>query len=179
MLTKFLKVVIVNAGIVGTGVIKERFENPELLVTLPFSIMTHAISPSPEVEFACPYRKQLHEMCSDATFFDRMTIIPVNKYLERQKVPLSKEAFIAIKNDIEHSKQMEEPRDPHQQIRDFWQQSRNQREIAQAFHNSGEREGAALHNSLASGFSLKATLAEHALAHNMNAVDENVHGFNI
>lgn len=144
-------------------VAKFELENPALLVTLPLSIMKHNVIPSTDVpQFSCPHRQKLHEKCSDVTQFDKFTVPPVNKVLDEMNVPLTKDAYKAIKQDLYHSKQMSSDDPRHKRISDYKQQATNQKTIASAFHEAGEKEGALMHTILASSFSLKAALADHS-----------------
>lgn len=156
-------------GLIGTAtalamkeaiVAKFELENPALLVTLPASIIKHAILPTPIPEFTCPHRQKLHAKCSDASTFDKMTVPPVNIALHHRQVPLTKDAYRALKEDIMHAKQMSADDPMHKKISDYQQQAINQRKIADAFHKGGEREGALMHSMLAVGFDIRAGMAE-------------------
>ncbi|WP_298627892.1 hypothetical protein [uncultured Legionella sp.] len=139
-------------------------ENPALLVTLPLSIVKHNLIPSNISEFSCPHRQKLHDKCSDVTQLDKMTVPPVNMVLEVMKVPLTKDAYKAIKRDLHYSRQMSKDDPLHKKISDYQQQASNQRLISSKFHETGEREGALMHSMLAFGFDLKAKVANIPLA---------------
>jgi hypothetical protein len=142
-------------------VAKFELENPALLVTLPLSIIKYSVIPSVDLpQFNCPHRQKLHEKCNDVTQFDKLTVPPVNKVLDDMNIPLTKDAYKAIKQDLYHSKQMSTDDPRHKRISDYKQQATNQTLIASAFHEAGEKEGALMHTMLASSFSLKATLAD-------------------
>ena len=169
MIPKYLVKGLLTAstGFLAKEAFVAKFEltNPDLLVTLPLSIITHNGKkilgmPNEVPEFQCPNRKKLHERCTDAKFFDRYTVPPVNIALHEEKVKLTRESYKALKADMKHTKQMK-PEDPlHKKISDTYKQAENQTRIAESFYKAGEKEGALIHTMLAKVFDVKATVAE-------------------
>lgn len=155
----------VASGVVGKVAVDKvvahfELENPALLAVLPAAIATHFVFPTSYATFSCPNRQKLNEKCTSAGAFDKATILPVNRVLDEKGVPLSKEAYHLIKKDVKHTQQMF-PDDPvHKKIRDYRQQSQNQKDIAAAFYKTGEREGALLHSMLACAYNVRAVLCE-------------------
>lgn len=160
-----LGVSVATAGYIAKEQVAKRYEleNPALLVTLPMSIVRHNLLPTSEYsQFHCPLRQKLHEKCADISEFDKKTVPPVNIALDKEKVPLTREAYKALKQDMAHTRQMSSEDPLHKKIDDYRQQATNQRSISSAFHSAGEREGALMHSMLATGFDLKAGIADYA-----------------
>lgn len=142
------------------------FEEPKLLVTLPFSIIKdNLVRPNDDHSFKCTKREALHGHCADANFFDRATIPPVNKYLDKRGVTLTKESLHRIKDDIEHSKQMSQADPVEKKIKDYYKQAEHQKLIADSFASANEKEGAVLHSTLSVAFHIKAKAYENLGAH--------------
>lgn len=122
-----------------------KFEDPVLLVALPAAIVKETFIPIEKPDFECENRAQLHEHCTKASFFDRLTVPPVNNELHRRGIPLTKESLHALKRDMEHSSQMSFCDPVHKKISDYYEASINQEKIAESFTNAGEFEGAKMH----------------------------------
>lgn len=148
---------------VASDVVK--IENPLLLLVLPASIVVDNVLPaSTSPSFDCPNRERLHNECTEAAAFDKLTIPPVNRVLNNKDVPLTNESLNALRADINHSKQMSISDPVHKKIEDYHEQHFMQRDIARSFARAGEHEGALLHKGLAGGFQLRAHIYEHGIA---------------
>jgi hypothetical protein len=148
-------------------------ENPALLVTLPLSIIKHNVAPSSEDhQFNCPYRQKLHEKCSNVSLFDKRTIPPVNIALDQKNIPLTKESYKAIVQDIKHTQQKNPVDTLRKEVAHIKQQVFNQRDIAMNFSMAGEKEGALLHSVLANGFALKGEVLKNSSIINEYAMEK-------
>ena len=174
MLSKIVIRVIIagTTGYVAKEAIVAKFDltNPALLIALPVSILRHGVVPCNYPNYICPNRQELHKHCSDANWFDNLTVIPINSYLDKQNIRLSQESLKAIKSDIAHTKQMSSEDPMHKKIQDYFKQADHQREIAHSFHKSGEPEGALMHSILAGCFNIRASLSGH-VDHSSNSRD--------
>lgn len=141
-----------------------KYEEAELLASLPYAIARYILTGGRREapEYHCPFRAALDEACKKANLFDRLTIPPVNDALEAKGKALTKEAYHAMIEDLEHTK----ARDPNapldKQAEYFREQAANQRTISQAFGAAGEHEGAGLHKMLSNAFDFKASVAKAA-----------------
>lgn len=145
------------------GKFKFPLDRPELFYVLPQSIMKEILlSPEEQHQYIDPLRHKLDLFVKEnGSWFDKKTISAVNAELDRLGVKLTKEAYLAIKNDILHTKHIDTRID---KIAGRYEQFNHQVEIAKAFANSGEMEGAILHTILAGGVKLLAGFNE-AMAH--------------
>lgn len=184
---KVLNLMKLSAGTSATGyAINQQmgFKEPQLLVALPMSIVGSAakdvLSMPQNFNFEKDaLRRDLHEVCKGANLFDRMTVPPVNAYLAHAGVPLDKEAFQAIVNDIRHTQTINPLQDPvHETVSKFYEQATHQKNISRAFKAGGEIEGAVLHGGLACAFLLKGAIADATVRHIENAVPTNMDVFN-
>lgn len=147
-----------------------KLQEPALLVVLPTAIIKDNVKavvsmPEPPPEFTCPNRAKLHEKCSDASFFDQLTIPPVNAALEKRNTPLTKESYKLLKQDMKHSAEMDFFKDPvHKKIADYHLQTESQRKISASFARAGEHEGALLHKVVANVFAVRANAYEKLVA---------------
>ncbi|ARM33549.1 hypothetical protein B0B39_08395 [Legionella longbeachae] len=134
-----------------------KFENPKLFFTLPFSIITSALTGvKPPQDFDCPHRKALHEHCSKVQGFDSFTVPPVNVELHHEKTPLTKESFQALKDDMEHTASWKPTFSDKERVQFYREQSEHQTKISKSFFEAGEHEGAFMHARLSDFFSCKA-----------------------
>lgn len=141
-----------------------KLEDPVLLVALPLAIVKETFAPVESPSFECENRAKLHDHCTNAGWFDRMTIPPVNNELNRRGISLTKESLKAIRKDIEHTNQMSFTDPVHKKIEDYHEASRKQGKIAKTFTEAGEHEGALMHNVISNVFSLKAKAYEFGFA---------------
>ncbi|AUH70777.1 Uncharacterised protein [Legionella sainthelensi] len=177
----FVPVLVGGAAVASGGAYavhkKYEFENPSLLLALPFSIVRNQISPVQHPkEFTCPHRQELHEHCTKAGSFDQMTVPPVNTVLHKKGIPLSKDALYAIKDDIDHSTSLKSDATAHEKIQHYKQQSANQRRIGDAFMKSQEPEGAFMHHVLSGFFAAKATISQTFVDHVNHMEKQMEHG---
>lgn len=170
--TLFKASVVTGTGLlVGSSVLKDvGYQDPRLLVLIPASIVKdNVLGYDAAHEYQCKVREELDTHCADANVFDKLTIGPVNRFLDKSGVKLHKDSMNKIKDDIEHSKQMS-PSDPiEKKIRDYYKLADNQKLIASSFANAGEHEGALLHNVLSGAFYVTAK-AYHIVAEKVSGV---------
>lgn len=175
---KFCKL-LVPVGAFGVGALKANqwvndrqlnFHHPAYLFTLPYSIVSDPVTKlSTTHQFKDPLRALLNEKCANASWFDRMTIPPVNATLDRDKVPLTKDAFNALLRDMESTMK---PIDSEEALKLHMKGIvLRQGEIAEAFHKSDEDEGYVLHSVVKGVFGISKVVVHHAL-HESSKMDE-------
>lgn len=141
-----------------------KLEDPVLLVALPTAIVKENFVQVDTPKFDCPNRAELDDHCSNMGFFDRLTVPPVNNELHRRGISLTKDSLMALKNDMDHTKQMSFSDPVHKKIEDYRKAPELQKDIASSFAKAGEREGALMHNMIAKTFSLRSTAYEFVIA---------------
>ena len=148
-----------GAALAGGTVVAKNRENPSLYLSLPGSILQEPFVSEKYPKWKCKNREKLNEVCSNASWFDRKTVYPVNKYLDQHNIGLTDSQLAAFVADIKMGVK-QTPSSLSGFSQQLSEKGDSQNRISLELRATNEHEGADMHKLMALAFHTGANVVE-------------------